>query len=280
MIKQRHPSASPTGRREAILHLIGHDGECSVEQLAGRFKVSGMTIRRDLQELAEAGRVIRTHGGAALTARVSFEFRFLEEAREHADAKDLVAARAAALVDDGQVVMLDSGTTTLAIARRLKSRANLTVITTSLPIASELYGCPGVELLLLGGRLRRDSPDLTGPVTESTLEMLKADIAFIGADGVDAEGNVYNASPAVGQMLGKMAAAAQCVYVVADHTKVGRTAMMRFGDVKNWRGLITDDEVDPALKRKMVRAGVKFVEVITSRAKADSTLQAKKEMRR
>jgi DeoR/GlpR family transcriptional regulator of sugar metabolism len=109
-----------------------------VDELAARFAVSGMTIRRDLQILADQGKVIRTHGGAAMAERISFEFDFLRRAKEHEDAKLAIGVAAAALVADGQAVLFDSGTTTLAISRELHGKRNLTVITTSLPIASQL----------------------------------------------------------------------------------------------------------------------------------------------
>lgn len=258
MIKHAE-TASAHGRREQILAELAARGACSVQTLARRFNVSGMTIRRDLQDLADAGRVLRTHGGAAPADRVSFEFRFLERARELGPQKRAIAAAAAALVGDGQTVMLDSGTTTLALAKTLKSRRNLTVITTSLPIASELFGCEHVRMMLLGGFLQHDSPDLIGAITESNLEQLRADIAFIGVDGLDEKGQAFNQSPALGRMLARMAAACRQVYIVADHSKLGRNALYRFGDVGKWTGLITDSGISHALIRSLKRAGVNII---------------------
>src|SRR6185437_7917002 len=162
------------------------------------------TIRRDLQKLADEGQVERTHGGATPGSQVSFEFQFLRRSQEEAGAKQSIGAVAASLIRDGQSVLLDSGSTTLAIARELLTRQRLTVITTSLPIASILQRAPRVETLLLGGYVRRESPDLEGPLTEANLDYLRADIAFIGADGIDSEGNVYNASLGIARMLSKM----------------------------------------------------------------------------
>ena len=262
MNTNEHP-AEPGGppRHAEVLRRVQRDGECSVEALATELGVSTMTIRRDLQELAETGKVLRTHGGAVPTARVSFEFQFLERAHRFAKAKEQIAEVAAGLIAkcaDGDAILLDSSTTTLAIARRLRGM-KLTVITTSLPIASELYGCYGIDLILLGGALRNDSPDLAGPITEANLEALHARIAFIGADGIDKEGRVYNESPALGRMLEKMAASADRVYVVADHSKIGRTALMRFGDIRKWEGLITDPGLGPTWKRRLTRIGVKLI---------------------
>lgn len=246
-------------RHERIADLLQNRGECSVDYLSRQLGVSGMTVRRDLQVMANDGRVIRTHGGATRAERVSFEFQFLARSQENHAAKEAIAATAAAWVRPGQSVMLDSGTTTLALARRLKEYKDLTIITTSLPIASELQFCEHMQVLLLGGALRRGAPDLEGPLTEANLETLHADVAFIGADGIDARGNIYNDSPAVGRMLGKMAAAADRVFVAADSSKIGRAALMRFGNIAQWDGLITDSRLDKKLSGSLKRAGVRIV---------------------
>lgn len=254
MIKQ-NTNGSPDARRDAILKEVAVRGECGVDDLAEQFGVSTMTIRRDLQALADAGRVVRTHGGAAPASRVSFEFRFLERARQLRGEKNAIADKAVEHVQDGMSIMLDSGTTTVAIARKLRRGRNLTVITTSLPIASELYGFDNVRLLLLGGFLQHDSPDLSGALTESNLESLHADIAFVGADGVDEKGNVYNRQSSLGRMIGKMAESSQRVYVVADHTKLGGRALVRFGNLKDYTALITDTG-GKAFARKLKRQGI------------------------
>lgn len=248
--------SSPETRRHRILQTLERMGERSIEELAKAFDVSGMTIRRDLQELAGNGRVIRTHGGATLAGRISFEFQFLGRAQEQAQAKDQIAQVAASLIQPGQSVLLDSGTTTLAIARRLVMIPGVTAITTSLPVASELYGREGIDVVILGGQLRDTSPDLTGALTENSLERIRADIAFIGADAIDESGFIYNSSPDIGRMLKRMAEAATEVYAVADHTKLMRHELMRFARVSNWAGLITDGQVDTATVRALGGAGV------------------------
>ncbi len=247
---------SPDTRRQRITELLDQHGECTIGDLAERFGVSGMTIRRDLQELSDVGQVVCTRGGAAPAARVSFEFRFLERTNEHAEEKEQIAGVACSLVKPGDAVLLDSSTTTLAIARQLKTISKLTVITTSLPIASELFSHEHIEVILLGGRLRKDSPDLIGAITDSTLDMLRADIAFIGADAVDRRGNIYNASADLGRMLSRMADAASRVYAVADHSKIGQHELLRFGNIADWYGLITDSKLNRSLCRDLKRAGV------------------------
>lgn len=259
MNEQSTTYLSPESRRNRILQSLERQGELSIEELSAEFAVSGMTIRRDLQELVDDGRVIRTHGGAAPAGRVSFEFQFLDRAQQQAREKDQIAEIAASFIQPGQSVLLDSSTTTLAIARRVVMVPGVTVITTSLPIASELYGRDGIDVMILGGLLRNTSPDLTGALTENNLELIRADMAFIGADAIDASGYIYNNSPEIGRMLNRMAAAAEKTYAVADHTKLGGHELMRFANVSEWEGLITDRGAKGAALQSLQKAGVRVI---------------------
>lgn len=252
---------SPASRRDRILELLNARGECSAEELAERFGVSTMTIRRDLQELADAGRVIRTHGGATPASRITFEFKYLERSQLNHKAKEAIGRQAAEFVENGHAVMLDSGTTTLEIAHALRGRRGITVVTASLPIASALYGCQGIDLLLLGGFLRHESPDLEGRITEANVEMLQANVVFLGADGIDEQGNVYQASATVAGLVGRMTRPAGKVFAVADSSKLGKTALMRFGNLKDWDGLITDERIDPEFEGKLIKLGATVIKV-------------------
>ena len=246
-------------RQQRICDHIAHRGECSIEELVERFGVSGMTVRRDLQALADQGKVIRTHGGAALAERVSFEFEFLKQRRENLSAKQAIAAVAAAEVRDGESIMLDSGTTTLELSRLLCGKKGLTVITNSLPIAAQLQYAERIEVLLLGGCLRAASPDLVGAITETNLENIRADAVFLGADGIDRQGGVYQESPEVARLLTKMAASAGRVYVVADGSKLGKTALWRFGRLRDWAALVTDAGADRSMLAALKKAGVRVL---------------------
>ncbi|WP_428307928.1 DeoR/GlpR family DNA-binding transcription regulator [Lacipirellula sp.] len=246
-------------RDKKLIEMIAANGECSIDQLATELGVSDMTIRRDLQSLAESGKIIRTHGGAAMAESVSFGFEFLKKYGQHQEAKEAIAKLAAGKVEEGQSVLLDSGTTTLAIATQLRAKPNITVVTTSLPIASRLQYAPKVEVLLLGGYVRPTSPDLVGALTESNLESLCADIAFIGAAGIDHKGIVYQQSPEVAKMLATMVKSAKVVYLVADSSKFGKTALCRCGKLQDWDGIITDRGVDKKLVESFAKKGVQVL---------------------
>jgi DeoR/GlpR family transcriptional regulator of sugar metabolism len=246
-------------RKQNILDLLRLKGRCGVGFLARRLGVSEMTIRRDLVPLEANSQILRTHGGATLAERVTFEFGFLQRTQINQAAKQAIAAMAIKQLGEARSVMLDSGTTTLALADTLTAHTGLTVITTSLPIASRLQFSPGIDLLLLGGLLRRDAPDLGGPLTEANLENLRADVAFIGADAIDGKGGIYNNSLAVARMLRKMADRATRVFVVADSSKLGKTGLMRFGQLNKWAALITDKHADKSQLRSLKAAGATVI---------------------
>jgi DeoR/GlpR family transcriptional regulator of sugar metabolism len=246
-------------RQKRILELLQSRGHCSVELLAETLEVSEMTIRRDLRVLADAGSVVRDHGGATPAESVLFEFSFLERRHEQRAAKDAIGLAAAELVPDGASVILDSGTTTLAVAAHLRTRRKLTVITTSLPIASVLQRSGNADILLLGGFLRKDSPDLEGPMTEANLTGLRADIAILGADGIDQDGNTYSNSLNVARLLARAIAAAGKVYVVADSKKLNRSALTMFGKMADFVGLITDAGAPAALLARYRANGISVI---------------------
>jgi DeoR family transcriptional regulator, fructose operon transcriptional repressor len=250
---------SQKARQEYICEIVARRGECSIEEVAERFNVSGMTVRRDLQALAEQGKIIRTHGGAAMAERVSFEFEFLQEVQENRAAKEAIAVAAAAQVKDGESVLLDSGTTTLELAKRLREKQRLTVVTTSLPIAAKLQFDRHIEVLLLGGYVRPSSPDLAGALTEMNLESLRADVAFLGTEAVDLHGAVYQHTPETARLLTKMVVSAGRVFVVADSSKLGKTALWRVGWLRDWAGLITDAGADRSTVAALKKAGVQVM---------------------
>jgi len=244
-------------RLEAIRQELLRADEVSIEELARRFAVSGMTIRRDLELLESRGDVIRTHGGAALAQRLTFEFSFREKQNRNSRQKLRIARQAAGQIKDGQAVILDTGTTTLEIARQLMGRRNVTVITTSLAIVSALQFAAGVRIVLLGGFLRGGSPDLHGPLTEQNIEMFRADIAFMGADAVDLDGNTYAADLQVVNLDRKMAANAAQVIVVADSSKFGRNGMCRIFSPRDYDSIICDADLRTNVLKQLTRRSVR-----------------------
>lgn len=233
----------------------------SIPELAREFAVSEMTVRRDLTALEDRAHVQRTHGGAVLTERMMLEFDYRDRRETNRAAKRAIAARARTLVQPGQRLILDTGTTTLELAALLKDGTDLTVITPSLAVASELQHATGVEVILLGGIIRHGSPDLTGPVTEHCLDLFAADLAFQGADAIGADGAIYNSDlrlARVDQLMRRVAA--RCC-VLADHTKIGGTALACSGSLADVDVFITDHAAPPATLRRFARLGPEIVVV-------------------
>lgn len=238
-----HKKLSQIKRLERIrIQLVEH-GEVQIEDLASQLRVSPMTIRRDLEQIEACGDAIRTHGGAVMAKKLTFEFSFQDKQHLMSEAKQKIAACAAETVKPGHVVFLDTGTTSLEIARKLMAKHDITVITTSLAIISELQYAENLEVILLGGFLRKGSPDLHGPLTEQNVDVLRADIAFMGADAVDILGNTYTDDLRVVNLDRKMARNAASVMVVADSSKFNQTSMCKIFCPKDYDAIITDAKI-------------------------------------
>lgn len=246
-------------RQSHICKLLEAGRELGIAELAEMFSTSEMTIRRDLTKLQQRGQVLRTHGGVMPAERMMFEFDFSARRKDNQLAKRAIAKQAAKLISPPSRVILDAGTTTLELAYEIQGLADLTVITPSLAVASALQFSDEVQTVLLGGVIRRGSPDLTGAMTETMLDMFAADIAFQGADAIDADGWCYNSDLRIAKIDQKMRQRARQVYVLADSSKLGKTALVRNGTLNQVDGLITDDKADPAIIEQLRSAGATVI---------------------
>ncbi|MGD2176056.1 MAG: DeoR/GlpR family DNA-binding transcription regulator [Candidatus Brocadiaceae bacterium] len=240
-----------------MARLLAEEGELSTASMAERFDVSKMTIRRDLDALQQSGAAVRCYGGAVAAERITFEFAFDERRRRRLAEKERIGRRAAQQVEEGQTVFLDTGTTTLQVARALIRRGtSCTAITSSLVIASELWGCRQIELMLVGGRVREGSPDLVGAGTEEMLDRLTADIAFIGSDGIDPERGSFAGDMAAAGVAQRMVADARRAVVVADSSKLSRAGAVRYARPEEIDELITDTGAEESAVAALRRRGV------------------------
>lgn len=248
-------------RLDFIRQQLTADGEVFIAKLAKRFGVSEMTVRRDIDMLEEQGEVMRTHGGAASAKRLTFEFTFRANQQKNLDAKRAIAAAAMKHISDGQVVLLDTGTTTLELARLIAAQRKVTVITTSLAIVSELQFINDVETILLGGFLRKGSPDIHGPLTEDNIERFRTNIAFIGADGIDLNGNTFTDDLRIATLSRCMAKNADKVIIVSDSSKIGRKSMCKVLSSDEYDLIITDSNAGDKLL-KQLKVNKKKLEVV------------------
>ncbi|HVT68700.1 MAG TPA: DeoR/GlpR family DNA-binding transcription regulator [Trebonia sp.] len=226
-------------RREQIKRLTSVQGLVNVEQLAESFDVTPSTIRRDLSLLTERGELARTYGGAIATGG-GREATLGQRATMATGQKEHIARLAATFVADGETLILDAGTTTGRLARRLRERDGLTVITNGMTALAELADAEKVNVVCLGGDLRHISQGFVGPMTELTLSRLTADRAFLGADSLDARLGICEASPVQTRLKELMMAHADHVYVLADSSKLGRAAFDAWAPIERPWTLITD----------------------------------------
>ena len=245
---------STNPRQTTIVDLLLKGERVDVRGLAERFDVSQMTIRRDLSLLEEQGLVVRTHGGGIPAGKL----RFLQGAFPHyavSPQKAAIGELAAGLVTAGQKVMVDSGTSTLEVARNLPRDADLTVATTSLCVLQELYGSP-VQVLLLGGYARKEFPSLYGPLTEEMLKNIHVDILFMGCDGADSKSGFYTADFRLSSLDQQMINCADRVVVVSESAKFGRKAFVRYATVEQVNTLVTDTHLLPADRKNLEECGI------------------------
>lgn len=243
-------------RRRQIMALVASDRAVSVTDLAARFGVSESTIRRDLRELEEAGLVERTHGGAVLPDLRRYEPSFHQKEAERRQEKGAIARVAARLVEDGDTIILDSGTTTLALARLLRGRTNLTVVTNSTVIAAELAGAPGVEVVVTGGILKGRTMALVGAEVARFLSKVNVDRVFLGINGIDLEAGLTTPTLAEAETKQAMIRAAREVVVLADHTKLGRVTFAHVAALQEVHRLVTDAGAPPQFVEQLREAGL------------------------
>jgi DeoR/GlpR family transcriptional regulator of sugar metabolism len=244
----------PAERREKILRAV-RAGTTQVGQLAEAFGVSEMTVRRDLGDLERDGKLTRVHGGAV---GATAERPFAEIAVERFEQKDAIGALAASTVGDGQTVLLDVGTTTLQLARHLHDRS-ITVITSNMAIYEELLPEESVELVLLGGVVRRNYRSLVGVVAEDALRQLRADVAFIGASGIEEDFSVVDTTMVEVPIKRAMIAAAARAVLVVDSDKFTMRGVVRVCHAQDLDALITDSGVPQQARLELERSGVEVL---------------------
>jgi DeoR family transcriptional regulator of aga operon len=227
-------------RRRRICVLLREHGRVTVDALARRFGTSHVTIRADLSTLESAGALTRTHGGA-LTVEDTDQPLGVKQLQHHAE-KLRIAAAAVELIRDGETIILDSGTTTAEIARRIRKLElkSINVITNALNIAALLIDVPSVRLIMPGGILRRESNSLSGPLAEAALGNLQADRLYLGADGLDPEIGVMTPHLAEAELNAQMIRISRQVVVVADSSKLRRRNVSLIAKVEQLHMLITD----------------------------------------
>jgi DeoR/GlpR family transcriptional regulator of sugar metabolism len=244
-------------RHDLILRILRSEGTVTVDALAERLDASPATIRRDLVHLDEEALLRRVYGGAMPID--GKDDPFLDVAEVHAQEKIMIAQRCAEMVHDGETILLDIGTTVHQVARQLRGRS-LTVITSSLAVLDELRDEEAVELVVLGGMLRRDYRSLVGFLTEDNLRQLKADRLFLGTSGVRSGGQVMDTTVVEVPVKRAMIAASEHVVLVADASKFPGTGTARVCGPQELDTVVTNATADADIRAALSDAGVEVVE--------------------
>ncbi len=245
-----------------MIEYIMVNKSAQIHELAARFSVSEATVRRDLDDLDRQGLIKRTHGGAIkLDRSTSFEHVYSEKLNLMPDVKHRLAKRAAAMVQNGDTVLIDAGTTTYYIAQALVKHEELTLITNDLYIAHNVQIHPSSTLIVTGGTRRQGRQELVGSLTENFIRESHVNVAFIGADGIDVEHGVTNANFAEVGIKRLMLAAGMRTVLAVDHSKFGKVALAKVCDMADFTTILTDSGLDDDMLEQIARMPVELVMV-------------------
>ncbi|MEN2980337.1 DeoR/GlpR family DNA-binding transcription regulator [Tistrella bauzanensis] len=249
----------PKQRQAQIADIIWQQGEMSVDALAASFGVSVETIRRDLGQLAEDGVLQKVHGGAR-RLKLHAESSFKDRMAEDAEAKQAIAAKLARLVEPGDTLFIDTGSTTLACAEALAGIEALTVITNSLHIA-QIFGAspPAATIYLLGGTFSHDNNQTVGPLVIEQIRDFQADHAILTVAALDAEVGAMDANFDEAQVARAMIGNARHVFVAANRSKFGRKAAFRVCALDDIDAVITDGPLDATHEAAIRAAGADII---------------------
>ncbi|WP_340114924.1 DeoR/GlpR family DNA-binding transcription regulator [Maribellus mangrovi] len=249
----------PKQRRQKIFELIREDGNAKVLNLSRIFKVTEVTIRQDLEKLEEEGLIVREHGGAHLKD-IGMSVRNIELlSKEHMSEKEAIARKAVALINDGDTIILDSGSTVTEIAKQISGFKNLTVITNALNIALILGADPEINLILTGGEFKAPTLSLTGQKAADSLEGLHVDKLFLATAGITLKSGLTY--PSISDIVVKraMIESADVVYLAADSSKIGKSSFASLGALSLIDFLITDSNIEADFKELFQRHDVKLI---------------------
>ncbi|SMD32833.1 transcriptional regulator, DeoR family [Reichenbachiella faecimaris] len=255
-MRNKHATVS---RRKSILQMVNENSEVFVDELSNLFSVSEVTIRNDLDQLEKKQLLIRARGGAMkFEGRVGIDLELSSKDKIHLDEKIRIGKKAAELVKDGDIILIDSGTTTAEMVKNLDGIKNLTVITNAINIVILLMNKPNVNLIIPGGFLRQNSQSLVGPMAEKGLKNLNVDKVFLGADGFDTSIGLYTPNLEEAQFNEKMIQISKEIIALTDSTKFSRRSFAFFCDVSDVTTVVTD-AIEPQDRAKLDEHNVEIL---------------------
>ena len=242
-------------RRDKILRSITQKGRVTVDELIDKFKVSGATIRRDLEFLERQNLIQRAHGGAMSKSWVMFEPDYSEQKERFLEEKKRIGREASKLVQEGEVIFLEASTTVLQLAKCIRDRRNLTIVTNSLDIVREFDRNKEIDLVLTGGTLKRRTHALIGPLAEVSLRQVRLDKVFVGISALDVSYGMTMATLEEAQTRKEIHQATNKIIVLSDHSKFGKQNFAYIAPVDSIDILITDKGIPKETKKKIEKMG-------------------------
>ena len=248
-------------RKRFIMDKLSQTQQVEVLDIIDAFQVSAITARRDLDQLEKEGLLVRTHGGAIKVNTPSTRklFSYDEKAMLNKDRKEYIGELASRLVQESDVIFIDSGSTLFHMCNYLKTIRHLTVITNSLPVAAELVGYPNIRINLIGGELDHERKAVYGLVSEITLDHYHTNKAFIGADGVSLAKGLTTYDEKEAAISRKIAASSDEVFLLCDSSKIERNSSVKFAPLSILKALVTDDALPADIKTAYTNKNIKII---------------------
>lgn len=251
-------------RLQLILEKLIHEKKVVVSELVKYFNVSPSLIRMDLAELEKRDLILRTHGGAILPENPSedliVEKKFLELREEtNAEAKAKIGLATINLINDGDAVIIDGGSTAYAVAKNLKSKRGLTIITTSIHLLPILLDIPDAKIYLTGGLIHREMEDLIGDISFDSIGRFAPDIAIMGIDGVSISKGFTTTEPTIAPLKRKMIAVSKKSVIVSDSTKFGKVCLLHIADINEVDAIVTDKNCSNEFVNEIEKSGTTVI---------------------
>lgn len=251
---------STVERRKSILNLLDKHGQVFVHELSNQFKVSEVTIRNDLELFESKKLLIRARGGAMKYENsVGTDYQLSEKDKIHYAEKIKIGKKAASLVNDGETIILDSGTTTMEVARHLNPENSINVITNAFNIANQLINNQNINIIVPGGTMRKNSHSLVGPLAEKNLHNFYVDKVFLGVDAFDCSQGAFTPNIEEASLNQIMIEIAKDVILVADSSKFDRRSLAFICPTNKINIVVTDDKVSSENKSKLEDLGIKVI---------------------
>ena len=245
-------------RRAKIIELLQEKGSAATNDLINLFQVDGSTIRRDLEKLDKEGIIVKTYGGAVLRRAPTAELSLVEKKTAYAEEKKRIGQVAAELIENGDTIVIDAGSTTVEVAKNLKDKVGLTVVTNALNIARDLSTSKAVTINLTGGTLS-GFYSLQGPLAIKTIKDICVNKAIIGTSGISAEKGITEPSLLGAEIKTAMIKSAEEVIIVTDHSKIGKILLASVIPAEGINKLITDDGISSRDKKAFEEKGIEVI---------------------